>query len=98
MARKKDKEVSKRISKNIGMFDLIPDQCKLCKKAFDKKSKEMAQTWVVNANYDTRKVTIFCPDCWKVIQEQKDNIKEKMKNGKRESDSSIETGNSTKED
>ena len=78
LTKDKDKEISKRISKHVGMFDMIPDHCKVCKTPFDKKSKEMAQTWVVNANYDKKRVTLFCPICYKAIQDEKDKIKEKL--------------------
>ena len=78
LAKNKDKEVQKRISKHLGMFDRIPEFCKICKTAFDKKSKEMAQTWIVNANYDKKRVTLFCPTCWKNLQDNADKIKEKV--------------------
>jgi hypothetical protein len=46
----------------------IPEECCVCQAAFDKKSKEMAQTWHVVV-YDERKVIrLTCPACWELVE------------------------------
>ena len=52
-----EKELAKKM-RNI----FLPDQCSNCEKPFDKKSREMAMTWMVVADDDTK--ALVCPDCW----------------------------------
>ena len=65
-ARKEAEEV---LTKQVGMFGLLPDECTACHKPFDKKSKEMAQTWVVVVRNEERLVRLFCPDCLDKVKE-----------------------------
>ena len=50
----------KKCKKLSGIF--LPDNCSLCNRDFDKK-REMAMTWMVVADDDTK--ALVCPDCWK---------------------------------
>ena len=68
VAAKKDAE--KNLAKQINMFDRMPDKCDACSKPFDKKSKEMAQTWFVNVFDEEKIVDLFCPDCWSKVNEK----------------------------
>ena len=66
--RKKEREERKHIEKDISekfmMFDRIPEACSACEEPFDKKSKEMAQTWSVVVRKEEKVVRLYCPDCW----------------------------------
>ena len=68
-----------KIAKQVGLFHKLPEECLMCEKPYDKKSKEMARTWnVVVKDEDT--VRLYCPNCWntanKIIQEvMKDGTK-----------------------
>lgn len=68
--RKQKKDFQKQLTKQVGLFNLLPEQCHLCKKPYDKKSKEMAQTWFVNVFEEEKIVDLFCPDCWSKVNEK----------------------------
>jgi len=55
--KKAEKELQNKIS-NI----FLPDNCSLCNKDFDKRSREMAMTWMVVTENDTK--ALICPQCW----------------------------------
>jgi len=63
------KEVEKELTNKIGMFGRLPDECNACHKPFDKKSKEMAQTWVVVVRSEQKLVRLFCPECVDKVKE-----------------------------
>tara|TARA_R110000824_G_scaffold211989_1_gene398210 strand:- start:166 stop:390 length:225 start_codon:yes stop_codon:yes gene_type:complete len=60
---KKMKKMEKRLTKKLNMFSSLPDNCLVCNKDFDKKSKEHATSWFVNVYGD--EVQLYCPSCWK---------------------------------
>jgi|TARA_R110000851_G_scaffold311352_1_gene471498 hypothetical protein len=64
--KKKDKkqaqEDQQRMSKQLGMFDRLPDSCSACKKEFP-QTREAHMSWRVVARYEEKKVRLFCPDC-----------------------------------
>ena len=68
--RKQKKDFQKELTKQVGLFNLLPEECYMCKKPYDKKSKEMAQTWFVNVFEDKKIVDLFCPDCWSKVNEK----------------------------
>ena len=74
LLRQKQKEIQKNTqketTKKIGLFNMIPEECNVCKAPFDRKSKEMAQTWFVDVFEQEQVVDLFCPDCWSKINEQ----------------------------
>lgn len=55
--KKAEKELADKIR---GVF--LPDKCSSCETEFDKKSKEMAQTWMVVAKDEQKQ--LMCPECW----------------------------------
>ena len=67
VASKKDAE--KNLAKQINMFDRMPDKCDACSKPFDKKSKEMAQSWIVVVRSEQQLVRLFCPECVDKVKE-----------------------------
>jgi hypothetical protein len=70
LQRKKEKDLQKEVSNKVGLFNMLPDNCHLCEKPYDKKSKEMAQTWFVNVFAEENIVDLFCPDCWSKVNEE----------------------------
>jgi len=70
LQRTKEKDSKKELSKKVGLFNLLPEECYVCKAPYDKKSKEMAQTWFVNVFDEEKIVDLFCPDCWSKINEK----------------------------
>ena len=63
------KEAEEILTKQVGMFGRLPDECNACHKPFDKKSKEMAQTWVVVVRNEEKLVRLFCPECVDKVKE-----------------------------
>ena len=68
--RKRDRTIKKSKSKTsefeqkLGLFDLIPSDCMICHKGFDKTNKEMVQSWSVVVREKERIVRVYCPECW----------------------------------
>ena len=64
--KKKDKkqaqEDQQRVSKQLGMFERLPDSCSACEKKFP-KTREAHMSWRVVAHYEEKLVRLFCPDC-----------------------------------
>ena len=63
------KEAEEMLTKQVGMFGRLPDECNVCHKPFDKKSKEMAQTWTVVVRNQEKLVRLFCPECVEKVKE-----------------------------
>ena len=63
------KEAQQELSRQVGMFGMCPEECSVCSKPFDKRSKEMAMTWRVIVKPEEKKVTLICPDCQQKIDE-----------------------------
>ena len=57
------KQLEKSMTSKLNMFDRLPDKCDTCHADFDKKSKEMAQTWTVVVKSAEKLVRLFCPKC-----------------------------------
>lgn len=65
----KKKEAEKHLAQSLNMFDRMPNECSACSKPFDKKSKEMAQTWIVVVRNEQKLVRLFCPECIDRVKE-----------------------------
>ena len=61
----KKKKAEKDLKDKVMSFDRMPDCCVVCFKDFDKKSREMAMSWYVVERREQKRVSLFCPDCWK---------------------------------
>ena len=61
---KKSKAQSSDLGNKLGLFDLLPDECLVCHKTFDKSNKEMVKTWNVVVREKERVVRVYCPSCW----------------------------------
>ena len=67
------------MKKQLGMFDMLSEECSACDKPFDKKSKEDVATWSVVVREKEKIVRLYCPSCWagasKFIQEVQDDFR-----------------------
>ena len=61
---KKSKEKTSEVEQKLGLFDLMPNECLVCHKVFDKTDKEMVKTWNVVVREQEKSVKIYCPTCW----------------------------------
>ena len=78
LARKKykfaKKEAENAIAAKLNKFDRLGGECSICNKTFDKKDKEMVQSWSVMVVVD--KINLYCPTCWQRANTIVDAIKE----------------------
>lgn len=65
----KRKDAENYLKESMNMFDRMPNECSACSKPFDKKSKEMAQTWTVVIRNEQKLVRLFCPECIDKVKE-----------------------------
>ena len=61
---KKSKQKKTDLDQKLGLFELIPEDCFICHKGFNKKDKEMVKTWNDVVREQERSVKIYCPECW----------------------------------
>lgn len=60
-------EATENLSEKIFQFNKLPEKCSACNNPFDKKDKEMAQSWNVVVRQEV--VRLFCPTCIKKTRE-----------------------------
>ena len=77
MRRRKEKKAQKEMKKHLNMFGMLGEQCMACETAFDKKSKEHAETWRVVVREDKSRVSLYCPECWAKAKELVEQLEEK---------------------
>ena len=61
---KKSKAKTNDLQQKLGLFDLMPNDCFICHKEFDKTDKEMVKSWNVVVREKERSVKVYCPTCW----------------------------------
>ena len=67
--RKKERKAAQEaLKKRTSMFLDIPEECCVCQEAFDRKNKEMAQTWHVTVFDSKKTVRLTCPPCWQKVE------------------------------
>jgi len=71
--RQKEKDAKKELSKKVGLFNKLGDECLVCQEPFDKKNKDMVMTWSVVVKED--KVRLYCPECWGLAKEAVEELK-----------------------
>ena len=62
IAKSKSKKTD--VEKKLSLFGLLPDDCFICHKSFDKTSKDMVSTWNVVVRENEQSVKVYCPTCW----------------------------------
>ena len=60
-------EAQEKMANQIAQFGKMPEQCQICQKEFDKKNKEMIESWSVVVKQEV--VRLFCPDCMNTAKE-----------------------------
>ena len=66
--KKKQKATEKALQQRTSMLLDMPEVCCVCDTAFDKKSREMAQTWHVVVFEERKIVRLTCPPCWESVE------------------------------
>ena len=58
------KQAERDLRDKLNMFDRLPEECTACQTLFDRKDRDMVQSWhvVVRTKEDT--VRLYCPTCW----------------------------------
>ena len=83
----KKKESEQDIDEKLGLFDMIPENCMICDKGFDKKDKKQVQSWFVAVREEEKKVNLYCPDCWERAQSFIKDLQEGLANEKKQQNS-----------
>lgn len=66
--KRTSRDLEGEVSAKVGLFNKLPDHCMMCDSPFDKKDKEMVQSWyVIVRDQDT--VRLYCPTCWEKARE-----------------------------
>ena len=76
--RNKKKQSERDLKEKISMFSQLEDQCLVCEKAFDKRNKDMVQSWYVVVKEEQKKVNLYCPECWDRASNFVNKIKEEI--------------------
>lgn len=58
------KEVQKDLTKKVGLFDQMGDECLSCGAFFDKTDIEEVRSWHVVVKREPDVVRLYCPECW----------------------------------
>jgi len=61
---KSSKKKKTELEQKLGLFELLPEECMVCKKSFDKRDKEQVKTWNVVVREKQQVVRVYCPTCW----------------------------------
>ena len=62
------KKAQRALQENASLMLDMPEECAVCHTSFDKRSKEMAQTWNVTVYKTEGKVFLTCPPCWATVK------------------------------
>tara|TARA_Y100000296_G_C4943714_1_gene142757 strand:+ start:85 stop:369 length:285 start_codon:yes stop_codon:yes gene_type:complete len=74
----KKKKLEQELNEKISMFSRLEDFCLVCEKPFDKKDKDMVQSWYIVVRKKQNKVNLYCPECWKRANNLIEEIKEEI--------------------
>ncbi len=61
---KSSKKKKTELEQKLGLFELLPEECMVCMKPFNKRDKEQVKTWNVVVREEERVVRVYCPTCW----------------------------------
>ena len=74
--KEKKRQVERDLKEKINIFSHLGDYCLVCEKSFDKKDKDMVQSWYVVVKEEQKKVNLYCPECWNRASDFVNKIKE----------------------
>ena len=75
LEKKTGTQASQDIADKVAQFGKLPQKCDACHEPFNKKDKEMVNSWSVVVNQEV--VRLFCPECIKKTQEILNNVSTK---------------------
>jgi hypothetical protein len=67
-----EKDLANKITEQMSMFNMLPNQCNRCSAKFNKKNKKYAMTWKVVVKNES--VNLFCPDCVDKLVETHESV------------------------
>ena len=76
------KEATDNLAQKISSFGKLPEVCTACQKEFDKKDKDMIQSWSVVVKQEV--VRLFCPDCINKTKEAIEHVSAKDRQEERQ--------------
>ena len=54
-------DAQEKMADKVALFGRLPEMCNICQKEFDKKDKDMVNSWSVVVKQEV--VRLFCPEC-----------------------------------
>ena len=85
MSKHMGKDATENMSQKISQFGKLPQQCTTCEKEFDKKDKDMVQSWSVVVKQEV--VRLFCPDCIQKTKEAIEHVSRENRSEQRQENS-----------
>ncbi len=85
MNKQMGKEATDNLAQKISSFGKLPEVCTACQKEFDKKDKDMIQSWSVVVKQEV--VRLFCPDCIQKTKEAIEHVSTEDRQEQRQADS-----------
>ena len=67
LEKKMGKPAADNLAEKIFQFNRLPESCSACQEEFDKKDREMLQSWKIVIRQES--IRLFCPKCIKKTQE-----------------------------
>ena len=58
------KQLGDKAASTVDLMLHLPNKCLICEALYDKKSKEMANTWSVEVYNEQKVVKLYCPECF----------------------------------
>ena len=65
------KDATENLTEKISQFGNLPQQCNACNEPFNKKDKDMVNSWSVVVKQEV--VRLFCPHCIQKTQKVLEN-------------------------
>jgi len=82
-AKHKKKAAEKEMAEKVSLFGSLPDYCLICEKSFDKKNKEMVESWYVIVREQEKKTNLYCPECWQRGNKFISELQEELENARK---------------
>ena len=54
-------DAQEKMADQVALFGRLPEMCNICQKEFDKKDRDMVNSWSVVVKQEV--VRLFCPEC-----------------------------------
>lgn len=58
------KQLGKDAASTIDLMLHMPNKCFICEALYDKKNREMVNTWSVEVYNEQKLVKLYCPECF----------------------------------